>query len=480
MQTKIQAKILQDIFKFEKADGAYAEVYNPATQELIGKVRAFDELILEDAIELSEQAQKQWQALSANNRSKILRRWADLVLEHKKDLALILTSEQGKPLKEAEGEVIYGASFITWFGEEAKRVYGDIIPAPVKNQRIITLKQPVGVTAAITPWNFPNAMITRKVAPALAVGCSMLVKPASATPFSALALEALALEAGIPKGVFQVVSCDSKNSHKIGELLATSAKIRKLSFTGSTFVGARLMQLCAPSIKKLSLELGGNAPFIVFDDADIDKAVAGAVAAKFRNSGQTCICANRFFAQEKIYDEFCEKFAKASSTLKVGNGLDETTTTGPLINQSAVDKAKNLLDDAIDKGASLQGDSPFLGGNFVAPRIITGVNSDMEIFKQEIFAPLAPIFKFSTTEEVIESANNTKFGLAAYFYANDLSKVWQVAEALEYGMVGINTGAISNEVAPFGGIKSSGIGREGSKYGIDEYVEIKYLCMDIS
>lgn len=477
---QIKAEALQNLFKFENSSGAYAEIYNPANQNLVGRVKSFDENMLEDAINLSTKVQKDWAALTAKKRSHLLLKWANLVLEHKKDLAQILTSEQGKPLKEAEGEIIYGASFISWFGEEAKRVYGDTIPAPSKNQRILVLKEPIGVTAAITPWNFPNAMITRKVAPALAAGATMLVKPASQTPFSALALEALALEAGIPKGVFQVLSCNSEDSHKIGELLATSTKVRKLSFTGSTYVGARLMELCAPSIKKISLELGGNAPFIVFEDADIDKAVAGAVAAKFRNSGQTCVCANRFFVQEKIYDQFSEKFAQAIAALKVGDGKDEATTTGPLINQSAVNKAKNLLDDALAKGANLIGSSPFLGGNFVAPSIIKDVNADMELFKQEIFAPLAPIFKFSTTDEVIKAANNTKFGLAAYFYAQNLSRVWRLAEELEYGMIGINTGSISNEVAPFGGIKSSGIGREGSKYGIDEYLEIKYLCMDIA
>jgi succinate-semialdehyde dehydrogenase/glutarate-semialdehyde dehydrogenase len=390
-----------------------------------------------------------------------------------------MTAEQGKPLAEARGEIAYAASFIEWFAEEAKRAYGDLIPAHAMDKRILVQKEPVGVTAAITPWNFPSAMITRKAGPALAVGCTMVLKPAPQTPFSALALAALAERAGIPAGLLSVIPADVDASREVGAELCENPIVRKLSFTGSTGVGIKLMQQCAPTLKKLSLELGGNAPFIVFDDADLDAAVEGAIISKYRNAGQTCVCANRLYVQDGVYDAFAAKLQVAVAKLRVGNGMLEGITTGPLINAEAVAKVERHLADALAKGATLVAGGNALGGNFFEPTIVSGVTAEMAVAREETFGPLAPLFRFSDEAEVIRQANDTEFGLAAYFYARDLGRVFRVAEALEYGMVGINTGVISTEVAPFGGMKSSGLGREGSKYGLDEYLEIKYLCMGI-
>lgn len=427
------------------------------------------------AIDSAYEALEEWRSLKASKRARLLRNWYDLIYKNTDDLARLLTLEQGKPLAEAKGEILYGASFVEWFAEEAKRVYGDVIPSHMDNSKIVVIKQPIGVVAAITPWNFPNAMITRKIAPALAAGCTVIVKPAEDTPLSALALAELAEKAGIPKGVINIVT--TSNPAEVGEELSYNPLVRKLSFTGSTDVGKILMRQCADTVKKMSLELGGNAPFIIFDDADIDAAVQGAIIAKYRNSGQTCICANRIFAQEGIYDEFVEKFSKAVSQQKVGNGFDEGITIGPLINDSAMVKVEKLMNDAIDKGAKIEigGEKHDLGKTFYKPTVLSNVNIDMAIHREEIFGPIAPVFKFTTEEEVIKMANDTEYGLAAYFYGRDIGQVWRVAEGLEYGMVGINTGAISTTVAPFGGIKHSGFGREGSKYGIDEFLEIKYL-----
>ncbi|MGK0410967.1 MAG: succinate-semialdehyde dehydrogenase/glutarate-semialdehyde dehydrogenase, partial [Shewanella psychromarinicola] len=419
-----------------------------------------------------------WRALTAKDRGQKLRRWFELIHQHSDDLALLMTTEQGKPLAEAKGEVGYAASFIEWFAEEAKRIYGVTIPGHQADKRITVIKQPVGVTAAITPWNFPAAMITRKAAPALAAGCTMVVKPAPQTPFTALALAELAERAGIPAGVLSVVTGDSI---AIGKAMCESPIVRKLSFTGSTPVGIKLMEQCAPTLKKLSLELGGNAPFIVFNDADINAAVEGAMIAKYRNAGQTCVCANRIYVQAGVYDEFAKRLAVAVTQLKVGLGTDAGVTTGPLINADAVAKVQRHLDDAVAKGAQIiAGGKPHaLGGYFFEPTILTGVNREMLVATEETFGPLAPLFKFDEVDDVIKQANDTEFGLAAYFYSRDISLVYKVAEALEYGMVGVNTGLISTEVAPFGGIKSSGLGREGSKFGIEEYLEMKYICMSV-
>ena len=400
-------------------------------------------------------------------------------MANQEDLARIMTAEQGKPLAEARGEIAYAASFIEWFAEEAKRAYGDVIPAHAGDKRILVQKGPVGVTAAITPWNFPSAMITRKAGPALAVGCAMVLKPAPQTPFSALALAALAEQAGIPAGLLSVIPADVDASRDVGAELCDNPIVRKLSFTGSTGVGIKLMQQCAPTLKKLSLELGGNAPFIVFDDTDLDAAVEGAIISKYRNAGQTCVCANRLYIQDGVYDALAAKLQAAVAKLKVGNGMDEGITTGPLINADAVIKVQRHLHDALEKGATLLAGGNSLGGNFFEPTIVSGVTAEMAVAREETFGPLAPLFRFSDEAEVIRQANDTEFGLAAYFYARDLGRVFRVAEALEYGMVGINTGVISTEVAPFGGMKSSGLGREGSKYGLDEYLEIKYLCLGI-
>lgn len=460
-------------------EGGRTAIFNPATGELIGEVPNMGRAETRRAIEAAQAAQPAWRALTAKERAARLRRWYGLMLENQEDLARIMTAEQGKPLAEARGEVAYAASFLEWFAEEGKRLYGDVIPAHASDKRILVQKEPVGVTAAITPWNFPSAMITRKAGPALAAGCAMVLKPAPQTPFSALALAMLAERAGIPAGLFSVVTADAGMSREVGAELCESPIVRKLSFTGSTAVGIRLMQQCAPTLKKLSLELGGNAPFIVFDDADLDAAVEGAMISKYRNAGQTCVCANRIYVQDGVYDAFADKLAAAVARLKVGNGAEEGVTTGPLIDAAAVAKVQHHLQDALDKGATLlTGGKPHaLGGTFFEPTLLGDVTAEMAVAREETFGPLAPLFRFSDEAAVIYQANDTEFGLAAYFYARDLGRVFRVAEALEYGMVGINTGVISTEVAPFGGMKASGLGREGSRYGLDEYVEIKYLCL---
>ena len=452
------------------------EVTNPATAEVIAQVPKMGAVETQRAIMASQEAQKKWKGFTAKARSTIIRRWFDLVIQHQEDLAQILTAEQGKPLSEARGEVIYGASFIEWFAEEAKRVYGETIPAPTNDRKLMVIKQPIGVTAAITPWNFPIAMITRKAAPALAAGCSMIIKPAEQTPLSAIALAVLAEEAGVPAGVLQVLTGKAR---EIGAVLCASAIVTKLSFTGSTEVGRILMRQCADTIKKLSLELGGNAPFIVFDDADLDAAVEGAMISKFRNAGQTCVCANRLFVQEGVFDAFAAKLAAKVGALKVGAGTEDGVTQGPLIDAAAIEKIESHVTDAVNKGAKLVqgGKRHALGGNFYEPTVLANVSADSLIFSEETFGPVAPLFRFKTDDEVIEMANRTEFGLASYFYSRDIGRIWRVAEALEYGMVGVNTGMISNEVAPFGGVKQSGLGREGSHHGIDEYLEIKYIAM---
>ncbi len=458
--------------------GQTIKVTNPATGEVIGSVPKMGAAETRRAIEAADKALPAWRALTAKERSAKLRRWYELMLENQEDLARLMTIEQGKPLAEAKGEIAYAASFIEWFAEEAKRVYGDTIPGHQADKRLIVIKQPIGVTAAITPWNFPAAMITRKAGPALAAGCTMVLKPASQTPYSALALAELATRAGIPAGVFSVVT---GSAGEVGGELTGNPIVRKLSFTGSTEIGRQLMAECAQDIKKVSLELGGNAPFIVFDDADLDKAIEGAIISKYRNNGQTCVCANRIYVQDGVYDAFAEKLKVAVEKLKIGNGLEEGTTTGPLIDEKAVAKVKEHIEDAVSKGAKILsgGKTHALGGTFFEPTILADVPKNALVSKDETFGPLAPLFRFKDEAEVIAMANDTEFGLASYFYARDLSRVFRVAEALEYGMVGINTGLISNEVAPFGGIKASGLGREGSKYGIEDYLEIKYLCLSI-
>ena len=452
-------------------------VNDPSTGELIIELPDMGVSETKEAINAAHVAQKTWAAKTGKERSLILRKWYDLMMENKDDLAKILTAEMGKPLAEAIGEITYGASFVEWFAEEAKRVYGDTIPGHQHDKRIVVIKQPVGVVGAITPWNFPNAMITRKVAPALAVGCTVVLRPPTLTPLSALALGYLAHEAGVPAGVFNIVM--GTDSSGMGKELCSNELVRKITFTGSTEVGRILMRQCSDQIKKVSLELGGNAPFIVFNDADIDEAVAGAMISKYRNAGQTCVCANRIYVQNDIYDVFAKKLADATKAMKVGNGFEDGVTTGPLIDQQALEKVEEHIEDAVSKGASILsgGTRSNQGGTFFNPTVLTDVNSTMKVAKEETFGPIAPLFKFDSVEDVIKAANDTEFGLAAYFYAKDLSKVWRVAEALEYGIVGINTGLISTEVAPFGGIKQSGLGREGSKYGIDDFLEIKYLCM---
>ena len=454
-------------------------VTNPATQSVIGTVPKMGTMETRRAIEAAHTAQAGWRAKTAGERSRIMRKWYELMLANQEDLARLMTTEQGKPLAEARGEITYAASFIEWFAEEAKRVYGDTIPAPRADARIVVTKEPIGVCVAITPWNFPAAMITRKAGAALAAGCTMVIKPASQTPYSALALVELATRAGVPAGVLSVVTGSAK---EIGAEMTGNPLVRKLSFTGSTQIGIQLMQECAPTVKKTSMELGGNAPFIVFDDADVDAAVAGAMLSKFRNAGQTCVCANRLLVQAGIYDAFSAKLAEAVAKLKVGNGLEDGITQGPMIDDKAVIKVEELIADATNKGANIisGGQRHALGGSFFSPTVMTNVTSDMLFAREEIFGPVAPLFKFETEAEAIHMANDTEFGLAAYFYAKDMSRIWRVSEALEYGMLGINTGAISTEVAPFGGMKSSGLGREGSKYGIEDYLEIKYLCMGIT
>ena len=451
------------------------EVTNPATGDLIGRVPRLGAAETEAAIAAAEAAQLAWAARTAKERAAVLRRWYDLMIENADALARILTMEQGKPLAEARGEILYGASFIEWFAEEARRVYGDVIPAHAADKRIVVIRQPVGVVAAITPWNFPNAMITRKAGPALAAGCAMVLKPASQTPFSAIALAVLAERAGLPLALFSVIT---GSAQAIGGVMTASDKVRKLTFTGSTEIGIELMRQSAPTVKKLALELGGNAPFIVFEDADLDAAVDGAILSKFRNNGQTCVCANRLYVQSGVYDAFAEKLATRVATLKVGDGQEEGTVFGPLIDGNAVSKVQEHIADATSKGASVRlgGNPHALGGTFFEPTVLTGVTAEMAIAREETFGPVAPLFRFETDAEVIAASNDTEFGLASYFYTRDLARAWRVGEQLEYGMVGINTGLISTAEAPFGGIKLSGLGREGSRYGIEEFTEMKYLC----
>ncbi len=458
------------------SNDAVLEVSNPANGQLLGTVPNMGGAGARRAIEAAERALPKWRAKTAKERGKVLRRWFELIMENQEDLARLMTLEQGKPLTEASAEIAYAASFIEWFSEEAKRVYGDTIPGHQDDTRIIVIKQPVGVTAAITPWNFPAAMLTRKAAPALAAGCTMVVKPASQTPFTALALAELALRAGVEPGVLNVVTGSAK---RIGDELTDNPIVRKLSFTGSTEVGRQLMAQCAKDIKRVSLELGGNAPFIVFNDADVGAAVEGAIVSKFRNNGQTCVCANRFYVQSEIYDEFAEKLNIAVKRLKVGDGLEPNVTLGPLINKEALEKVQEHIQDALEKGGrlTLGGRSHELGGNYFEPSIIVDVPQDAILTKEETFGPVAALVKFETEQEAIQMANDTEFGLASYLYSKDLAQTLRVSEALEYGMVGINTGLISTEVAPFGGVKASGLGREGSKYGIEEYLELKYLCI---
>lgn len=453
-------------------------VTNPANGEVLGSVPKMGAEETRDAIQAAHRALPAWRQLTAKERAAILRRWFDLMMANQDDLARLMTLEQGKPLAEAKGEIGYAASFIEWFAEEGKRIYGDTIPGHQADKRLIVIKQPIGVTAAITPWNFPAAMITRKAGPALAAGCTMVLKPASQTPFSALALAELARRAGIPDGVFNVVT---GSASAVGNELTGNPLVRKLSFTGSTEIGRQLMAQCAQDIKKVSLELGGNAPFIVFDDADLDKAVEGAMASKFRNAGQTCVCANRLYVQDGVYARFAEKLQQAVEQLHLGDGLQPGVTTGPLIDEKAIAKVQEHIADAVGKGARVitGGKVDALGGNFFQPTILVDVPDGAKVAKEETFGPLAPLFRFTDEADVIRQANDTEFGLAAYFYARDLSRVFRVGEALEYGIVGINTGLISNEVAPFGGVKASGLGREGSKYGIEDYLEIKYMCIGL-
>jgi len=457
------------------------DVFNPADGGKLAAVANCGAPETQRAIAAAERAYSAWRAKTAKERSALLRRWFELCVAATDDLARILTAEQGKPLAEARGEIAYGMSFVEWFAEEAKRIYGETIPSPWADRRLLVLREPVGVCAAITPWNFPNAMITRKIAPALAAGCTVVVKPAEQTPLSALALAELAQRAGIPAGVFNVVTADSGNSIVVGKALCDSPVVRKLSFTGSTAVGRILMQQCAPTLKKLSLELGGNAPFIVFEDADIDAAVEGALASKYRNAGQTCVCTNRFLVHEKVYGPFVAKLAARASLLKVGPGLEDGVQQGPLIDAAALEKVEAHVADALSKGARIEagGHRHALGGTFYQPTVLSGVRDTMLVAREETFGPVAPIFSFSSDDEAIAAANSVEFGLASYFYARDVSRVLRLAERLEYGMVGVNVGIMSTEVAPFGGIKQSGFGREGSHHGIDEYLTTKYVCIGV-
>ena len=457
-------------------DKATLTVVNPADGTVVGTVPKMGEVEARRAIEAADAAWPAWRQKTAKERSAILRRWFDLMMQHQDDLAVIMTMEQGKPLAESKGEIAYGASFIEWFAEEAKRVYGDTIPAQFTDRRIVVIKQPIGVCAAVTPWNFPNAMITRKAGPALAAGCTMVIKPASQTPFSALALCELAERAGVPKGVLSVITGSAAS---IGKELTGSPLVRKFTFTGSTEIGKQLMAQCASTVKKVSLELGGNAPFIVFDDADLDAAVEGAIASKYRNAGQTCVCANRFYVQDGVYDTFASKLAERVTQMKVGNGLDAGVVQGPLIDKNAVAKVEEHIADALGKGAKIivGGKRHALGGTFFEPTVLADVTPAMAVASEETFGPVAPLFRFHTEAELAGHANATEYGLAAYFYSRDIGRIWRTAEALEFGIVGINVGIISTEVAPFGGMKESGIGREGSKYGMEEFLEVKYLCM---
>jgi succinate-semialdehyde dehydrogenase/glutarate-semialdehyde dehydrogenase len=457
-------------------NGATLVVTNPATGEAVAKIAKCGTAETRRAIEAANVALVSWRQKVPKERAALMRRWFTLMMEAQDDLAQILTAEQGKPLAEAKGEIAYGASYIEWFAEEAKRIYGDTMAGPSSDKRIVVIKQPVGVVACITPWNFPNAMLARKIAPALAAGCTVVCKPANETPLSALAIAELAERAGVPAGVINIVAGITR---EIGAELTSNPIVRKLTFTGSTAVGKLLIEQCAATVKRTSMELGGNAPFIVFDDADLDSAVKGAMICKFRNAGQTCVCANRILVQEGIYDEFAAKLVTAMTSLKLGNGTDGSVNVGPLINERAANDVMTFVDDAVAKGATVAagGGATDLGACYVQPTLLTNVNKDMKVFREEIFGPIAPLFKFRTEEEAIAMANDTEFGLACYFYSRDIGRVWRVAEGLEYGIVGINEGIISNEMAPFGGVKESGQGREGSKYGLDDYLEIKYMCV---
>ena len=460
-------------------DGATFEVTNPARGDVIARVADLGRAEVARAIDAAAAAMKDWAARPAKERANVMRRWFDLMMENQDDLGRILTAEMGKPLAEAKGEIAYGASFIEWFGEEAKRVYGETIPGHMADKRLTVLRQPIGVVGSITPWNFPNAMITRKCGPALAVGCGFVARPAAETPLSALALAVLGERAGLPKGILSVVT--SSRSSDIGKEFCENHLVRKLTFTGSTEVGRILLRQAADQVMKCSMELGGNAPFIVFDDADLDAAVAGAMASKFRNNGQTCVCANRIYVQAGVYDEFSKRLATAVDKLSVGDGLQDGTTTGPLINAAAVEKVEEHIRDVLDGGGEvvLGGHRHDLGGNFFQPTVVTGVTDGMKVANEETFGPLAPLFRFETEDEVIDKANATIFGLAAYFYARDIGRITRVQEALEYGIVGVNTGIISTEVAPFGGVKQSGLGREGSRHGMEDYLEMKYVCLSV-
>jgi succinate-semialdehyde dehydrogenase/glutarate-semialdehyde dehydrogenase len=457
-------------------NGETYAVTNPANGETVAEVALCGREETRRAIEAAERAQVEWRQTTASERSILMRRWFDLMMENQEDLAQILTAEQGKPLAEARGEIAYGASFIEWFAEEAKRIYGDVIPPPANDRRIVVIKQPVGVVACITPWNFPNAMLARKVGAALAASCTTVCKPATATPLSAFAMAELADRAGIPAGVINILA---GHTGAIGNELTSNPTVRKLTFTGSTEVGKQLVERCAGTMKRTSMELGGNAPFIVFDDADLDNAVQGTVASKYRNAGQTCVCSNRILVQDSVMEQYSLKLAKAVRGLKVGNGVEDGVTIGPLIDDEAADNVCSMIDEAVSKGAEvvLGGGRSELGGSFVEPTILSGVTAEMRVFREEIFGPVAPLVGFRTEEEAIAMANDTEFGLAAYFCARDVGRIWRVAEGLEYGIIGINEGIISNPAAPFGGMKESGNGREGSKYGLDDYVEIKYLCI---
>jgi succinate-semialdehyde dehydrogenase/glutarate-semialdehyde dehydrogenase len=491
MTTDIR-KLLKDpsLFKEEafingkwvkSSTGKTFPINNPATDEIIAQVTNLDVADADKAIAAANAAFPKWKSITGKERAGLMRKWFDLILQNKDDLAILMTLEQGKPLAESVGEVVYGASFIEWYAEEAKRVSGTIPTTIWGDKRFMVLKQPVGVCVAITPWNFPNAMITRKIAPAMAAGCTIVIKPAEQTPLSALALAELAIRAGIPEGVMNIVTADAEQSIAIGKTLCASPIVRHLSFTGSTEVGRILMSQCAPTVKKLGLELGGHAPFIVFEDADIDAAVTGAIASKYRNSGQTCVCANRIYVHKKVHDAFVEKFSKAVQTIKVGNGMDAGISQGPLIDRAALEKVERHIADALSKGAKLvTGGKPSpLGGTFYEPTILANVTSNMLITYEETFGPVAPIIPFESDDEVVELANNSQYGLASYFYSRDIGRIWKVAEALEYGMVGVNSGILANEVVPFGGVKQSGLGREGSVFGMDEYLELKYVCITL-
>ena len=475
-QDLLKTKAFIDGKWIDSDDRSTFPVINPATGEVICEVVSCGKNETRRAIEAAEKARPSWQKIPIKEKANILRKWFELMVEAQEDLAQILTAEQGKPLFESRGEIAYGANFIEWFAEEGKRIYGDIIPPPSNDKRIVVIKQPVGVVACITPWNFPNAMLTRKIAPALAAGCTVVCKPANATPLSALAFTELAVRAGVPRGVINIVV--GKTS-EIGKEMTSNPIVKKLTFTGSTPIGKKLMADCAATVKRTSMELGGNAPFIVFDDADLDAAVAGAMICKFRNAGQTCVCANRILVQENIYDKFITRLKEAAESLVIGDGKNDDVTIGPLINEKAANDVIDFIEDAKSKGAEILtgGNRSEAGNCFIEPTILGNVDQSMRVFNEEIFGPIAPIFKFKTEKEAIEIANNTEFGLACYFYSRDIGRIWRVGEALEFGIVGINEGIISNEMAPFGGIKESGQGREGSKYGLDDYLEIKYMCL---